>query len=205
MGLIKSMITNMVLEKVEDVVITKVGKNLEKTRSLEAVLDNVQANKLIIEKKKFSYRDAYNIYLEKKKKKYCIKIIKDFFSKPYIILEDNEENNIVSIEPLKEYRNKYLNMRYSVKMNNKEIGTVKKRKTIKYFIDSEFNDWFLTLDLLKQIIYIYDKENNIIAKFTRTLSSTETYVMEYINKDNELLMIIMFMAHKLDLANSSDK
>ena len=74
MGILGRMITKAVLEKIEDAATDSVAEHLQKTHSVDAIVNKSLADyRLFIKRKPMSIKRSFTVYDESNNKKYIIK------------------------------------------------------------------------------------------------------------------------------------
>lgn len=155
--------------------------------------------RLLIKQRVFSWTDTYDVYDENGYAKYYVK--SEFFSighkiHVYDTLTDLEVGSIS--EKLLTFLPEFM-----IDVNGRNIGSVRKQFTLfrpKYHIN--YNNWKVTGDILGWDYDVLDSFDNEIMHISKQLLHFgDTYVLDFINPENEILGLLLVIA--IDAANCS--
>lgn len=195
-GFLGKMVAKAVARKVETAVVYGVDNYMEKTRSVNALINKSTANyMLIIKKKSMSAKRDFTVYDEFNNKKYEVKTDALTFGHPCIRLYDIEDHEIGKVK----LASKTGMRTYTLFLNDEKIGTITQRLSVKIKLDLNFNGWHLDGNLIKSNFAVTDRNGNQIMKLSDAFSSRETYVLEMNNREHEIVALLLVMAVEIVL------
>lgn len=196
MGILGRMITKAVLEKIEDAATDSVAEHLQKTHSVDAIVNKSVADyRLFIKRKPMSIKRSFTVYDESNNKKYIIKTDSLTFGYPCIRLYDVTENEIGRVQ----LTSKKSVWTYSVYLDGKKFGRLCRKMSLKINFDLDVNGWHLDGNLIQNSFSVTDKGGYTVLKISDAFNSTGIYVLELNNHEHEILGLLLVMAVELAL------
>lgn len=155
--------------------------------------------KLLIKQRVFSWTDTYDVYDENGNTKYYVK--SEFFSIGHKIHVYSALTNL-EVGSISEKILTFL-PEFNIHINGSNIGSVRKQLTLfrpKYHIN--YNGWNVTGDIFEWDYDVVDNFNNEIMHISKEfLHFGDTYVLDFINQENEIMGLLLVIA--IDAANCS--
>lgn len=155
--------------------------------------------RLLIKQRVFSWTDTYDVYDENGYAKYYVK--SEFFSIGHKIHVYNKLTNL-EVGSISEKILTFL-PEFNIQINGVNIGSVRKQFTLfrpKYNIN--YNNWKVTGDIFGWDYDVIDSFDNEIMHISKQLLHFgDTYVLDFINPENEILGLLLVIA--IDAANCS--
>lgn len=153
---------------------------------------------LLIKQRVFSWSDSYDIYDESGVVKYFVNA--EFFSLGHKIHIYDTQNNELGV-----IREKLLSFlpEFEVEINGNIMGRIQKCFSLfhpKYEVD--FNGWHVEGDFLGWEYDVYDACSPIIHIEQKVLSWGDTYVLNFVNPEDELMGLLLVIA--IDAANCTN-
>lgn len=185
----KKVVKKAVVNTVKKVASHETIKYMDKNHSVKGILEkNSMPNKIVVNKKnklinkQYLVCDETNniIYKIIKNKKYIKLFNKNEIEKGKVIFNNNEKRI----------------HRYDLYIDGKKLGIVEKQNTIKVKLDLKFNNWKVEGNLMQNDFNVFDEEGYNVIKL-HSAYDENTQIIEYINKDDELLGILILMVLEL--------
>lgn len=196
MDFIKKMVTKAVVKTVETVAINSVGSHMEKTRSVDALVNKSTANyMLFIKEEDLFFKHGFTVRDESDDEKYVVKTDRFTFGHPCIRLYDMAMNELGRIK----LSSKNGMGTYAMFLEGKEIATITLKMSVKIRFDLDFNGWHLDGSLMQDSFVVTDRNGDQVLKFNQAFSSCETYVLEMNNREYEILGLLLVMVVELNL------
>ena len=152
---------------------------------------------LLIKQKVFSIRDKFDIYEENQNVKYRVE--SSLFSLKYKLTVYDTYGNELGVITQKVFT---LMPKYDVEINGNYIGQIKQKFTFfkpKYEVD--YNGWSVEGNIMGWN-YSVNKGFNLIASIKQKIISWgDTYVIDFINQEDELMILMLVLA--IDATNRS--
>ncbi len=196
MGLIGKFIAKAALKTVEEAAIYGATTHAEKTRSVNALVNKSTSNYILfINKNIVSAKRFFTVSDESKNKKYTIK--KDYFAFGYpgITLYDTKDNEVGKVE----LTSKFGALTYTMYHRGKELGTLKRKMSVKLKLDLDYKGWHLEASALGKSFTVTDKNGNVVMKFTSAFAARDTYVLELNNPKDEIVGLLLVMAAEITI------
>lgn len=197
MGLLGKMVIKAVAKKAGDIALLGVADHMEKTRSVDAIIDNSTAHYMFfIEKKKWSSKHNFIVYDDFHEKKYEIETDSFTFGHPAMSLYDLNCNEIGNVE----LSSKFGMGTYTLSIRGNSVGTVTPKTSVKTIFDLKSRGWHLEGNLMHSSYNVTDKNGNTVMKFNNAFDSRYTYILEMDNQENKvwgllLVMLVELMSH----------
>ncbi len=196
MGVLGKMIAKVVLEKIEDAATNTVAEHLENTHSVDAIVNKSAADyRLFIKKKRVAIKRGFSIYDESNNKKYIIATDSLTFGYPCIRLFDIAEKEIGRVQ----LTSKKGMGTYSMYLDGKKLGTLKRKMSLKIDFDLDFNGWHLDGNYMQNRFTVIDKNGYTVLRISDAFNSQGIYVLELNNHEHEILGVLLVMAVEIAL------
>ena len=196
MNFLEKMVVKAVAKKVDNAAMSGVLNHVEKTRSVDALVNKSTSRyKLFMKKKSFSLKRGFIVCDEQNNKKYIVKTDMLTFGHPCMRLYDMVENEIGKVE----LSSKAAMGTYSIYLDGEKIGNITRKMSLKIKFDLDFNEWKLEGNLMQNSFVVYDKEQNTIMKLNSAFAAQDTYVIEMNNRENEIMGLLLVMAIEIAL------
>ena len=193
MGILGEMLKNAVVHKIEKEAMYGVVNHMEKTRSVDAIVQNTSSKYILfIKKKTFSYKRSFTVVDEEKNNKYTIKTQAFTFGFPSIYLYDTNDRAIGRVEL--ESKSELGMGVYVIYLGRKKLGRLKRKTSLRMKFDFDYKGWHLDGDLLQNRFEVTDKNGYKILDFTNAFSEKDTYVLELYNYEYEVIGLLLVMA-----------
>lgn len=191
MGFLGKIVSKAIINKTENIAMHCVVRNMENTRSVDALVSKSTANyMLFIKKKSISIKRGFTVVDEFNKKKYVVKADALTFGYPCIRLYDTDGNEIGKVE----LAEKMGAGTYDMYLDGKKLGTLSRTMAVKIKLEISFNDWRVDGNFMQNSFTVTDKRGNIVMKFNAAFSRRDTYVLEMNNRENEIIGLLLVMA-----------
>lgn len=155
--------------------------------------------KLLIKQRVFSWTDTYDVYDENGCAKYYVK--SEFFSIGHKIHVYSTLTNL-EVGSISEKILTFL-PEFKISINGNNIGSVRKQLTLfrpKYYIN--YSGWNVTGNIFGWDYDVVDSYNNKIMHISKELLHFgDTYVLNFMNPENEIMGLLLVIA--IDAANCS--
>ncbi|MCD8018069.1 MAG: hypothetical protein LUF92_00320 [Clostridiales bacterium] len=170
--------------------------HVENTRSVDALINKSTANyMLFIKKKSLSIKRGFTVYDELDNKKYIVKTDSLTFGYPCIRLYGTDNHEIGNVE----LTSKEGMGTYTMALDGKVLGTLRRKMSLKVKLELSFNNWKLEGNFMQNTFTVTDKSGNVVIKFDDAFSYRDTYVLEINNREHEIIGLLLVMAVELAL------
>lgn len=185
----KKVVKKTVVNTVKNVAAHETIKYMDKNHSVKGILEkNSMPNKIVVNKKNKLINKQYlvcdetnNIIYKIIKNKKHIKLFnKNEIEKAKVIFNNNEKRI----------------HHYDLYIDGEKLGIVEKQNTIKVKLDLKFNNWKVEGNIMQNDYNVFDEEGYNVIKL-HSAYDENTQIIEYINKDDELLGILILMVLEL--------
>lgn len=194
MSFIKRKITDAIVKKVGDAAmdaaVLSLANHLESTHSVDAIVGKSTSRYLLfIKRKGTSPKRKFIVSDDTDVSKYFIRTDSLTFGYPCIRLYDAEENHIGKVE----CTSKTGMGTYAIYLDDKCLGSISRKLSVKIRFDLDFNGWHLAGDLMQSNFVVTDQNGNSVVKFCSAVSGRDTYVLEMNNREYEILGLLLVM------------
>ena len=180
--------TDIAKDKIDDFVFEKTVEHIAKQHSVEKIVNNsVSPNYLFITKEK---KSSYAVKDEAENIKYYIKTEGPKFGCSSARLYDCAENEIGKVI----LESKNFAESYGLYLNGGKLGVLIISSLFGMNYEIDFNDWKIDVVLTDFKTNIMDNAGNIIIKLNYSMTDNVSYILEYNEKENELIALLLLMA-----------
>ncbi len=180
--------TDIAKDKIDDFVFEKTVEHIAKQHSVEKIVKNsVSPNHLFIIKET---KSSYAVKDEAENIKYNIKIEGSKSRCLSVRLYDCLGNEVGKVI----LESKNFAESYVFYLNGDKLGNLKISSLFGMNYEIDFKDWKIDVVLTEFKTNIMDNAGNIIIKLNYSMTDNVSYILEYNEKENELIALLLLMA-----------
>lgn len=142
--------------------------------------------------KKKNYKINFKVYDEYDNAKYRTRRVLFNIGRPRIELYDTDNNKVGYVKREREWLSRHYS--YAIYVGDKHLTSLDYRISAKIRYNIGINGWVLESSFLQSYNTVTDPKENQIIKISSMGEEKELYIVEYDDKDNEVISVLIFMA-----------